>query len=149
MEIPASSDIPNCSCNSVTAISNPDCLQGISAFSWPSPRTRHVAFACLPLRPAGNRCGHAKRTHCLLVRASSNTGILSSSCGAGSPCAKGIQTDWPASLLERVPCQTWDPLLLPPPLIAVKAGTLCPRFNSVTPTSTLQPECENHLRLDI
>ena len=31
----------------------PSCLLGISAHRWPSPRTRHAAFACLPQRPAG------------------------------------------------------------------------------------------------
>ena len=40
METPASSYIPSCSCNSATPISHHHCLLGISAFSWPSSRTR-------------------------------------------------------------------------------------------------------------
>ena len=45
MEVPASSDMSSCSSHSVTV--------GISAFSWPSSRTRHADCACLPQRSTG------------------------------------------------------------------------------------------------
>ena len=53
MEIPPSSDIPSCSCDSVTLTFRSSCLPSISVYPWPSHRKRHAAFTCLPQRPTG------------------------------------------------------------------------------------------------